>query len=174
MNFRSRKLRTLLSLVVLSVIVWASRAYNRYREARDFFTDPNDLTWASQYLDKKIDFCDSTWKETVVLKSGEEGELISPSGRFKIKPNGENNEGADLSLIDTQTSRRFKVESTYLNSGEFKWTKDEHFLIFATSITKDDWFPAEIFISDTSTGRTMYLGDSKFYECELRHWSGGH
>ncbi len=174
MNLRSTKLRILILFIVLSVIVWACRAYNRYREARDFFTDPNDLTWASQYFDKKIDFCDSSWKESVVLKSGEEGGFISPSGRFKIKPNREKNEGVDLFLIDTQTSRRFKVESTYLSSGEFKWTKDEHFLIFSTSITKDDWFPAEIFISDTSTGRTMYLGDSKFYECELRHWSGGH
>lgn len=168
MNFRSRKIRILLSLAVLCPIVCAYRTYNRYREIYDFFRNPDDLAWASQYLDENIDFCEATWTESVVMKNGAEEKVVSPSGRFEIKSDGEN-EGANTLLIDAQTSHRFNVGSTYLSYGEPKWSKDERFLVFKTSVTKDDWFPAKIFISDTSTGRTMYLGDSKFYECELKH-----
>ncbi len=170
MNLRSRKLRVLLSLIVLSTVGSAYRRYHRYREIHDFFRNQNDLAWAKHYLDKKINFCDAPWGETVVLKNGEHEIFTSPSGRFKIKPNGQYYEGTDLLLIDAQTSRRFKAESTYLSHDEFKWTDDERFLIFTTSVTKDDWGPAKIFIIDTGTGQSMFLGDSAFYDCGLRHW----
>ncbi len=171
MKLRSRRLKILLLLIVLSFVGWIYSAYDRYREIHSFFSNPSDLAWAGKYLDKKINFCDSPWEETIVVNRGEQERFLSPSQRYEIKSNGKFNEDAHLSVVDTKTDRvTINVKTPFFSNYNFKWTKDERFLIFTTSITKDDWFPAKIFISNTSIGHTMYLGDSEFYECVLRHW----
>ncbi len=170
MNWRTKKLGILLSLLILGSISWVYRIYDRHCEIQDFFKNPNDLAWARAYLDKKINFCDAPWKETVVVKSGEKETFVSPSGRYEIKPNGRYDEDAYFLVVDNETGHAIKNATTLFSHSDFKWTKDEHFLIFTTSITKDDWTPAEIFITDTGTEQTMFLGSSAFYECDLRNW----
>jgi hypothetical protein len=161
----------LLLLLVLSFIGWAYRTYDRRREIHNFFKDPVDLAWARTYLDKKINFCDAPWKQTVVVKNMEKEVFVSPSGRYEIKSNGRYDEDAYFLVVDNKTSRTLKnVTTPFFTDVNFKWTDDERFLIFTTSITKDDWTPAEIFITDTGSGQTMFLGDSEFYDCGLRHW----
>lgn len=170
MNWRSRTSRISLLLCVLGSTGWAYRAYDRHREIQSFFKDPKDLAWARKYLDKKINFCDAPLKDTVVAKDREKEVYVSPSGRYEIMPNGRYDEDAYFLVIDHETGRAIKNATTTFSYSDFKWANDERFLIFTTSITKDDWASAEIFIADIGTGQTMFLGDSAFYECGLRTW----
>jgi hypothetical protein len=170
-RLRSRKLKVFLLLLALSFVGWVYITFDRYREVRRFFNDPSDLAWASKYLDRKINFCDAPWQETIVIKDGKQENYFSPGHRFEIISNGKFNEDALLEVVDTSTaSTAISVQVPFSSIFDFKWSKGERFFIFTTAIARDDWYPAEIFISDTSTGRTMYFGDSEFYECVLRHW----
>lgn len=171
MNWRSRRALALLLVVLSGVSGWIYKVYDRHRDILDFFEDQNDLAWASTYLDKKINFCDAPWKETITKKRGEDEMFTSPSGRYEIKPKGKYSEGAYFSVFDRKTRHATKiVTAPFSTDANFKWTEDERFLIFTTSITKDDWNSAKIFITDVAKGQTMFLGDSAFYECELRNW----
>jgi hypothetical protein len=154
-------------MIVLAIIFWAYRIYSRHLEIHDFFKDPDDLAWARIYLDKKIDFRgEPEWKEAVLHQSHGKREFFSPSGRYELLPNDDR---ANLSfmIIDRKYNRMLANIAFPFMYTDSKWAKNERFLIFRYPLDRDDWWGSDIYISDTTTGKTIYKGESLFYLCDF-------
>jgi hypothetical protein len=157
---------------------WGLKIYHRHHEIIDFFNEPEDLAWAKGYIDKKINFCDAPWQETVAHKTAGEDQYFSPSGRFRIRSYSNLEYEESFDLIDSKVDKTlltfsfgFNFKPARLGLSGVKWAKNEKFVIFRRPISiDDDWATSEIFVGKTRTGKTIYLGDSAFYDCILRTW----
>ena len=178
MKIRSYKYQFIFAALALSTVSLGYRSFDRQREIHDFFETPEDLAWAKSYLNKTINYCDAPWQETRVDKINNINQYSSPSSLFKVNiyTNSLYEEG--FRLINSKT-KEIILELTFswnpkgagLGNDDFKWARDERFLIFRKPITMDsDWTTSQIYAADTSTGDIIYLGDSEFYDCELRNW----
>lgn|GEM_PF-1904075 len=178
MKVRSKAIRIFLFMIAIGTVRWAYLAYDRQREIRDFFKDPGDLAWGRTYLDKKINYCDAPWQMTVVHKIGDKEEYRSPTGHFKLNIYTTEDYRESFDLIDLKAkvsllTYRFRwgPKGAGLGYDDLKWARNERFLIFRKPITMDsDWATSRIYVCDTTNGEVIYLGDSKFYECEMRNW----
>ncbi|NDE16059.1 hypothetical protein EBZ80_14125 [bacterium] len=168
--------RYLLALACFGAVFWIYKIDSRRRQVYRFFSRRDDLEWARPLIDKKFNFCDAPLVNSISRIDGEQKTYLSPSMRFQPRPANSivpPDEDPRIALVDQHSGNNGVVVEIdgYLSSDtDFKWTRDERFLVHTSAITKDDWLPARIFITDTSSGRSIYLGDSAFYECELRHW----
>jgi hypothetical protein len=151
-------------MIVLVLVFWGYLTYERHQKIQNFFKDPNDLAWAQAYLNQKINFCDEPgWEETVLRRGQGKDGFFSPSGRYELIPNGRGDEKSSFKVIDhkyDQISANIIFEYDEFIYPDYKWVKDEHFLIFRSSRDRDDWRSSDVFIHDLSTKKVIYLGES--------------
>ena len=171
MRFWSKKAKIYV-LLVIAVIGWTYKVCDRQLEVRSFFTNPDDLIWGRKYIDQTIDFCNDTSLGKTIIDDNQGREVYSsPSRRYEIQCsdtyhakgmifNGE----SFFSIIDKKNDRSQKNSKFLFRLPGYKWTKDERFLMF---YLEDWWIFPKIFIVDISTGKNMYLGRAKRYECVL-------
>ena len=162
----SKKMKILLLLLIAGAISWVYKVYDRHCEIQEFFTSFEDLIWARKYLDKMINLCDSPWEETIIIKSSGKDVYLSPSRRYEIQWNNRSGDDAYFLIVDTKNDQSIKNSPILSRLPSVQWAQGERFLIFSPAITLDEWWvPLKIFINDTVTGKTIYFGKSKYYEC---------
>ena len=154
---------------VLSILVFLLSMYIYViYEWNTFFNNKEDMTWASQYQGKKIDFCaQEDWADSIVV---DEEVLQSPSGNFFVKRNPAVDVGRNFAIYkgDSSTPVLVSIESHDLGGFQIKWALNETYILYLVpeDLTANFSKP-EIYIGNLKTGKVIHLAGGTQSHCVL-------
>ena len=170
MKMKIRKRWFFIFFLSLYFIFIALRAvFLRRNEINNFFPD-RDLLWAKMYLDKKINFCELNWPNSIAIMKG--GHLIrfSPSKEYRVEKVkiGEGEFDFGSMIFDNVKNRALLQIPDYPGYDMIKWVRDERYFVYMETISTEIEFTVPgVYIGNPRTGQLLYFFDSTIADCPL-------